>query len=111
MDFIKDINYITSQVVAADLWGQLAEEASELAQAALKMQRVTMKRNPPRKTPTECMANVIEECADVRLCLDLMGVRYRDQQEEIMRAKIARWAGVLRSNQKEAATGGRNDKR
>ena len=40
---------LRGMLTPADLWGQLAEEASELAQAALKMQRLELGNNPPQE--------------------------------------------------------------
>lgn len=51
---------------------QLAEEASELAQAALKMRRAYGGKNPTPKTIEECVRNLTEESADVDLCLCLL---------------------------------------
>lgn len=79
----------------ADLWGQLAEEASELAQAALKMQRLELGNNPPRKTPQECINNVIEEHADVEFCFKLL--RWDDHKEMgvVQKEKAGRWVSIL----------------
>ncbi len=47
---------------------QLAEEASELAQAALKLARKLRRENPTPKTFEECKANLREEYTDVVQC-------------------------------------------
>lgn len=47
---------------------QLAEEASELAQAALKLRRALDGTNPTPKSVEECLENIQEEMADV-FCL------------------------------------------
>lgn len=47
---LTDIEHIAASLTAHEKWGQLAEEASELSQAALKMQRLFMPMNKPRKT-------------------------------------------------------------
>lgn len=51
---------------------QLAEEASELAQAALKLRRAYDGKNPTPKTVEECINALLEESADVDLCLCLL---------------------------------------
>lgn len=49
---------------------QLAEECSELAQAALKTARKYRGENPTPKTAEECYDSLQEEMADVMLCMD-----------------------------------------
>ena len=51
---------------------QLAEESSELAQAALKLRRAYDGKNPTPKTVEECINALLEESADVDLCLCLL---------------------------------------
>lgn len=51
------------------LMEQLAEECSELAQAALKLARKERGENPTPKTLDECFKALIEEMADVKLCI------------------------------------------
>ena len=48
---------------------QLAEECSELAQAALKLARLERGENPTPKTLGECFKDLIAEMADVQLCI------------------------------------------
>lgn len=47
---------------------QLAEEASELAQAALKLARIERGENPTPVTENEAEAHLIEEYTDVETC-------------------------------------------
>lgn len=54
---------------------QLAEECSELAQAALKLARLERGENPTPKTEEECIAALKEEMADVGLCIDAITSR------------------------------------
>lgn len=49
---------------------QLAEECSELAQAALKTARKYRDENPTPKTIDECYDALQEEMADVMLCMN-----------------------------------------
>ena len=51
---------------------QLAEECSELSQAALKLARIQRKENPTPVTYTQALENLQEEMADMRLCIDLL---------------------------------------
>lgn len=52
-----------------EILAQLAEEASELAQAALKKRRVLDGTNPTPVSLKEANDNLVEEGADVLLCL------------------------------------------
>lgn len=48
-----------------EILAQLAEEASELAQVALKPRRALDGTNPTPKSVAECEANLMEEFADI----------------------------------------------
>ena len=87
---------LRGMLTPADLWGQLAEEASELAQAALKMQRLELGNNPPRKTPQECINNVIEEHADVVFCFKLLRWDDNKEMKAVQKAKAGRWVSILK---------------
>ena len=67
-DFKSDFEVIRSLGEPA-LLEQLAEECSELAQAALKLARKERGENPTPKTLDECFEAIIEEMADVKLCI------------------------------------------
>ena len=72
---------------------QLAEEASELSQAALKLARKLRGVNPTPKTEQECWNALLEEIADVRVAeeqLQLKGSK-NFAIEEMIRAKTRRW--------------------
>lgn len=75
---------------------QLAEECSELAQAALKMARLERGENPTPKTEEECVKNLLEELGDVNLCMSVVeanrGIHIRCLSED----KKARWAQRIR---------------
>lgn len=51
---------------------QLAEECSELAQAALKLARKERGENPTPKTKEECVKALLEELGDVNLCMSVI---------------------------------------
>lgn len=84
---IKEISEALSQ---DEILYQLAEECSELAQAALKMARSNQgKAYKPRE---ECIDNLVEEIEDVKLCIDVLerkdGLSKRDYYRE---KKVNRW--------------------
>lgn len=64
---------IIGQAAALEM---LAEECSELAQAALKLSRVVRGENPASVTEDRAQADVMEEWADVLVCSE-----YLDEME------------------------------
>lgn len=92
------IEFIRDAVPEEELLAQLAEEATELTHAALKLRRVMDGRNPTPVRFSEAWNNFQEEIADVLLCLQVLGVdaepaAYRYSIE----AKLDRWVGRLRA--------------
>lgn len=61
---------ISDYLPKTEILAQLAEEASELAQAALKLRRALDGKNPTPKSVEECEANLREEWADVQVAFD-----------------------------------------
>lgn len=49
---------------------QLAEECTELAKAALKLARYTRNENPTPITRGQAVENLVEEIADVNICIN-----------------------------------------
>ena len=81
-----------------ELLCQLAEEASELAQAALKLRRVYDRTNPTPVPKEDALKHLYEEIADVWLTLKVLGLDTEpfiaDYQERMME-KVCRWARRL----------------
>lgn len=67
---------------------QLAEEASELAQAALKLARIYRAENPTPVTEDEAYKNLVEEYTDVQTCARELGI---ESDPEIERRKEVRF--------------------
>ena len=85
-----------------EILAQLAEEAAELAQAALKLRRAIDGKNPTPKSIAECEAAMEEEIADVELCLLQIGFASDDHintQALIMCSKEERWLSRLRKKE------------
>ena len=61
---------ISDYLPKTEILAQLAEEASELAQAALKLRRALDGKNPTPKSVEECEANLLEETADVKVAME-----------------------------------------
>lgn len=70
------------------MWLQLAEEASELSQAACKMARYLHGTNPVAKSKTQIRSDIIEEFSDVLNCARHLAIPIH---EEIINNKNYRW--------------------
>ncbi len=93
-----------------EILAQLAEEASELAQAALKLRRALDGTNPTPKSVAECEANLMEEFADINnatdaLCDVWFGNDFKSEHEfwnavqEIADNKYFRWLSRLKEKE------------
>lgn len=92
-DVMADKNYILSVLDARTLLEQLAEEASELAQAALKLIRAAeYSNNPTPITLQEAEVGLDEELHDVLAVASLLGIIDYDDDEN---PKWKRWAERL----------------
>lgn len=92
------MEYIRETLTKPVQLAQLAEEATELAQAALKLYRFFDGTNPPRKTYEECMADLHEEIADVQLLLEVLHLDKVVLYEPTKQEKTKRWERHLRKN-------------
>ena len=61
---MNDIEYIAENLSDEDILCQIAEEAAELAQAALKLRRAITQTNPTPVSDEEAVDSIIEEYAD-----------------------------------------------
>lgn len=90
--------YIIDCIPTEELLAQLAEESSELAQAALKLRRTYSDVNPTPVSKEDAVKNLLEEIADVSLVINMLGFN-TDRNEvicrEIMAKKTDRWAERL----------------
>jgi NTP pyrophosphatase (non-canonical NTP hydrolase) len=68
----------------------LAEEASELSQAALKYRRALTKKNPTPLSEDDAYENLLEEIADVTLYMDTLYINTGTVKEHYNR-KLRRW--------------------
>lgn len=83
---MNDIQYIRTHVPEDELLAQLAEEAVELAHAALKLRRVGSSVNPTPVARAEAEAKLEEELADVVVCLEVLC-----SHNDLADKKAARW--------------------
>ena len=64
---MTDLEYIAETLSDEDILCQIAEEAAELAQAALKLRRAIAGTNPTPASEDEALHNLYEEIIDVPL--------------------------------------------
>lgn len=92
------IGYIRECLTQEELLAQLAEECTELAKAALKLRRVLDRRNPTPVKRREAYDALLEEIADVKLCLHVCGyenVNVLIACNRTVGEKAQRWASRL----------------
>lgn len=91
-------DYLTRETLLC----QLAEEAAELASAANKMIRIIDGANPTPVTPEEGWKKLLEESADVQVCLgETLSMGDWEDVAHVREVKTKRW--VQRLEEKEAA--------
>ena len=96
---MTNIEYIASLYTEGDLLCQLAEEAAELAQAALKLRRAITQNNPTPVTAADARAVLIEEIADVEGAFEVLRHKIGITCDDVFAvevAKIERWKGRVR---------------
>lgn len=87
---------IQERLPQEELLAQLAEEAMELAHAALKLRRVYDGTNPTPVKRSEAFANLKEEIADVKLVIDVLGLsKHMSEYSKIYNEKLERWVQRL----------------
>lgn len=96
----KEIDFIREHIHADELLCQLAEECNEMAHAALKYRRALTGDNPTPITPEQARENLLEEIADVSLCLKALGMDHIDREfclqiTRVSNEKARRWAGRI----------------
>ena len=103
----QDLEYIRSQMPLPELLTSLAEDASELSQAALKYRRTLIKGNPTPVSKGTAYMNILEELGDIINALEAMEIDLSDPIIHAFRkSKIERWAKRLHeeeAKQKESA--------
>lgn len=83
---------IKQHIPQDELLAQLAEEAAELSQAALKLRRALTGINPTPVTAEEARANLVEEIADILNVSDLLlEIDDVDEIYDIVQRKRERW--------------------
>lgn len=91
------MNNIKELLSQPALYEQMAEEAAELAQAALKYARILRGENPPVATEKDVHENLIEELTDVVHCAKILELHVDPLQMDI---KEVRWSRRLLERKK-----------
>ena len=96
-DFKSDFEVIRSLGEPA-LLEQLAEECNELAQASLKLARGERGENPTPKAKIDCEEALMEEIADVHLCIGVISTHFEcyNKLDDIEISKRERWVQRIR---------------
>lgn len=98
-----DITYIRKHTTLPDGLAQLAEEAAEVTQAALKLRRAIVPKSSPTPVKTEdALAHLYEELADVRACAKVLEL-YDARIDITAGGKIRRWVKRLRERKERGA--------
>lgn len=98
-----EILFVRDQLSPADQFGQVAEEAVELAHAAMKMQRILNGTNPTPVTEKEALGKVMEEICDLYNALEVLKLDVSLKYEGIRKKKMARWVDRIRKGVKAGA--------
>lgn len=99
---MTDIEYIAETLSEEDILCQIAEEAAELAQAALKLRRVITQTNPTPVTVDEAKYNLLEEYGDVCGAFWVYAVKNKAEDDisevtsDNISAKYNRWAQQIK---------------
>lgn len=94
MSYIDDKRYVLAHTDRRALLEQLAEEAAELSQAALKLIRAEKLSDNPTTTHVSIASEqLIEELADVLVAADAVGVPVLESCDN---SKWRRWAVRIR---------------
>lgn len=98
---------IKNNVPYGERLAQCAEEAAELSKAFLKWRRTAVSGNPTSITPEEALNDVVEELADLILCMDTVDLhvkvinpKLQKTVRELKDFKLARWIERLKNDSK-----------
>lgn len=103
---MNNLEYIAANLSEEDVLCQIAEEAAELTQAALKLRRAITGTNPTPVTMEEAIDSLIEEYGDVVGAFAVYANKNKceDDLSEIVsdniNAKYDRWADRIKESKK-----------
>ena len=103
---MTDLEYIAENLSDEDILCQIAEEAAELAQAALKLRRAITQTNPTPVSAEKAADNLIEEYGDTCGAFWVYAVKLKDNDDisevvsDNIGAKYNRWAQRIKEGKK-----------
>ena len=107
---MTDYEYIASCITQESALCQIAEEAAELAQAALKLRRVLAQDSPTPTTEEDARGNVLEEMADTLVAFraweHINGLGASLIVDGIAYVKEKRWVDRLKAAENKTKDGG-----
>ena len=95
-------SFVRTRLDEEEIYAQLAEEAAELAHAALKVRRILHGTNPTPVDPDDACERVVEEANDVMAVLDTIRIA---RDEKRIALKLTRWKERLKDADKELHDG------
>lgn len=98
---METASYIRANISKEALLEMLAEEASELAKAALKLARITRCENPTPISSDQATSELLEEWSDVLLCGDILQLLNYPAMTEM---KLERWKRRINMCKADPAT-------
>lgn len=100
VDWKTEIEKSAEAIGKCEVISALAEEATELAQAALKLRRAMDGINPTPVSEDDALEKLHEEFADVLLCAKALGFNV-SKVSSFIRDKAYRWATRLEERENE----------
>ena len=97
MTQLEQLRFIRGRITEEDALCAIAEEAAELAQAALKLRRAMTGMNPTPVAPKTAKDSILEEIADVQVVCDVLLESVTDMEtvDEKYEYKLDRWVKRL----------------
>lgn len=95
-----ELNFIDEHMTRASLYEMFAEEATELAQASLKMARIIREENPTPVDPLDAWKSIEEEWNDLYLVKRVLSIT---TDYAALKKKADRW--IKRIEEREAKYG------
>lgn len=99
LELCPEILYVREHLSRVSQFGQLVQEATELAHAAAKMQRILIDENPTPVTEKEAVANVVEEICDLYNALEVLKLDVNIRYDQIRKKKMARWVDRIKKKE------------
>lgn len=93
----NELNFIEEHMTRASLYEMFAEEATELAQASLKMARILRQENPTPVGPKDAYMSIEEEWNDLFLVMRVLSLT---TDYVTLKKKADRW--IKRIKEREA---------